>query len=679
MKNIILLFCLIVAGTIGMDAQKIKKEKTDNVEVDRFADISVLKYEVPGFDKLSPKQKELAYYLSQAAYAGREIFQDQNCKYNLLIRRSLEAIYTHGKAQRDTKDYAAFVQYCKQIWFANGIHHHYSSAKILPQFSETYFRDLFGNTPAKYLSALKGENGKSVLETIIPVMFNPEIMPIKVNQAANVDVVTGSANNFYEGVTQKEVEDYYKSKIDAKDPHPVSIGLNSKLIKKDGQLVERVWKVGGMYSPAIEKIVYWLKKALPVAENEQQKKTLGLLIKYYQTGDLRVFDEYCIEWVKDVESVVDLTNGYIETYGDPLNYKATYESIVSFKDFEASKRIDAISKCAQWFEDNSPISTEHKKKNVKGISAKVITVVAEAGDASPSTPIGINLPNANWIRKEHGSKSVNLGNIVHSYNQAASEGMLNEFAFSNEEIELAKKYANLSDDLHTDMHEVIGHASGQIKPGVGTPRESLKNYASTIEEARADLVALYYIIDPKLVEIGVLPSVEAGKAEYDKYIRNGIMTQLNRVKPGENIEEAHMRNRQLIAQWAYEKGKASNVIERVKKDGKTFFVIRDYAKLRVIFGEMLREIQRVTSEGDFAAAQNLVETYGVKVDKELHAEVLKRFENLHIAPYKGFVNPVLKPVTKNGKIVDVKIEYIDDFPGQMLDYSKKYSFLPAIN
>ncbi len=649
------------------------------VQTEQFADLAVLRYRIPGFDALTLKQKEMLYYLTQAAMSGRDIFYDQNYKYNLVIRRTLEGIVKGYKGDRNASEYGDFMVYAKRFWFSNGIHHHYAELKFVPTISKEYFADLVKNTPKKNLPLKKGQSVDAFLAFVTPLIFDPSIAPIKANQAAGADVIATSANNFYEGLTQKEVEDYYNKRFDKNDPEPISLGLNSKLMKKNGKIVEKTWKVGGMYSAAIKQIVYWLEKALPLSETAQQKKSLSKLVEFYKTGSLKTFDEYSIEWVKDTEALIDITNGFIETYGDPLNYKATYESVVSFKDLDATKRIAAISNSAQWFEDNSPIAKEHKKKEVKGISAKVITVVAEAGDCSPSTPIGINLPNATWIRKEYGSKSVNLGNIVHAYNEAASEGALKEFAGSQAEIDLIKKYGDLSDDLHTDMHEVIGHASGQINPGIGTPRETLKNYASTIEEARADLVALYYIIDQKLVDIGVSPNTDLGKAEYYKYMRNGLMTQLMRIKPGENVEEAHMRNRQMIARWAYEKGKADKVVEFIKRDGKTYIAINDFSKLRKIFGEMLKEIQRVTSEGDFAAAQNMVETYGVKVDKDLHKEVLERYAKLNVAPYKGFINPELVPVMKNGRIVDITVSYPDDFTKQMLEYGERYSFLPNEN
>ncbi|MCS7027621.1 MAG: dipeptidyl peptidase 3 [Bacteroidia bacterium] len=649
-------------------------EKNFSYRAEQFADLQVLRYKVPGFEQLTPKQKELVYYLYQAALSGRDIIYDQHNKHNLAIRRTLEGIYTTYKGNKNTEEYKKFVVYTKRIWFSNGIHHHYAKYKIMPEFSEAYFEELLRNSDPKALPMPIDE----ILKKVKPVMFDPNIDAKGVDLDPNKDVIQASANNFYEGVTQKEVEEFYRSKVNSNDPTPPSYGLNSKLVKENGKLVEKVWKVGGMYSPAIEKIVYWLEKALTVAENDKQKKWLELLIEYYKTGDLKKFDEYNIAWVQDTVSRVDAVNGFIEVYGDALGYKGSFESVVSFRDMEATKRIAAISKEAQYFEDNSPIMPEHKKKNVVGITAKVITVVTESGDASPSTPIGINLPNADWIRKNHGSKSVNLGNIVDAYNfSSAGSGFLEEFAYSQEEIELEKKYGALADNLHTDMHEVIGHASGQLNPGKST--DMLKNYASTLEEARADLVALYYLMDQKLIDIGVMPNFDVAKAGYNDYISNGLMRQLVRLKEGEDLEEAHMRNRQLVASWVYEKGKKDNVIEKVKKDGKTYFVIRDYQKLRKLFGELLREIQRIKSEGDYEAAKKLVETYGVKVDKELHKEVLERYKKLNLAPYRGFINPVLIPVEKDGKIVDVQIKYPANFDEQMLYYAKHYSFLPTYN
>ena len=656
--------------------------KTDNFEyiADQFADLRVLRYQVPGFEKLDAQQKEMLYYLYEAALSGRDIIYDQNFKHNLRIRRTLDAIVENYAGDRNSEEFKKFMTYAKRVWFSNGIHHHYSTNKFLPEFSQAYFAELVKNSPNAKFPLQTGENKDQLVKTLTPIMFDPKIAAKRVNQTAGQDLVATSANNFYENVTQKEVEAFYAKRENKNDPHPISHGLNSKLVKEGGVIKEKVWKVGGMYDPAITKIVYWLEKAQAVATDPAQKKSLSLLIQYYKTGDLKTWDEYNIAWVNDITSPIDVVNGFIEVYGDPLGMRASYESVVSFRDEEATKRIKAIGDQAQWFEDNSPLMPEHKKKNVKGITAKVITAVVEAGDAAPTTPIGINLPNANWIRKEHGSKSVNLGNIVNAYNQAATKGSaLSEFAWSQEEIDRAKKYSSLAGDLHTDMHEVIGHASGQINAGVGTPKQTLKSYASSIEEGRADLVALYYVMDPKLVEIGVMPNLEVGKTEYDGYIRNGLMTQLSRLAPGENVEEAHMRNRQMVAKWAYEMGKKDNVIEKKTRDGKTFFVINDYNKLRDIFGQQLRELQRITSEGDYKGASHLIETYGVKVDPELHKEVLARYEKLNIPPYSGFIQPKLTPVMQNGKMVDVTLEYPSDFTQQMLDYGKKYNFLPNIN
>jgi len=660
-----------------------KTETPSNQEfqfnADKFADIQVLRYKIEGFEQLTPKQKELVYYLYEAGLSGRDIIWDQHYKHNLAIRKTLEAILNHYQGDKNSEEYQKFLVYAKRVFFSNGIHHHYDNFKIIPECSQEFFQSLIEKCPDSSLPTDFGDK-KTFIDFILNEIYNPKVAPLKINQNTKEDIVATSAVNFYEGLTQKEVEAYYNKIIDKNDPRPISYGLNSKLVKENGKIVEKVWKVGGMYSSAIEKIVYWLEKAVKVAENDIQKQALQKLIEYYQTGDLKKFDEYNILWVQDTSSVVDVINGFIEVYNDPLGYRGSFESVVSIKDFETSKRIDAIAKEAQYFEDHSPILPQHKKKNVTGISAKVITVVGESGDASPSTPIGINLPNADWIRKEHGSKSVNLGNIVDAYDQsAAGNGMLEEFCFSKEEIELAKKYASLSDKLHTDMHEVIGHASGQLEPKVETPANTLKNYASTLEEARADLVALYYIYDDKLVQMGIMPNKDVGKAEYDKYIRNGLMTQLVRIKLGNNIEEAHMRNRQLVAKWVYEKGQKDNVIEKVKKDGKTYFVIRDYEKLRFLFGELLKEIQRIKSQGDFKAGRDLVENYGVKIDQELHKEVLERYSKLNIAPYRGFINPKLVPVMEGDKIKDIKIEYPTDFLEQMLEYGKNYSFLPVKN
>lgn len=675
----------LMAALILMTFSCAKKSDTTSgkefvFQTEQFADLKIIRYQIPGFDQLTPKQKEMTYYLYEAGLSGRDIIWDQNYKHNLLVRRTLEAIVSNYKGDRNAEDFKKFMVFTKRVWFSNGIHHHYGSKKFEPGFSQEYFAQLVKNSPDGAFPTAKDETLDQLITKLTPILFDPNVDAKRINLDPKADIIKTSAMNYYEGLTQKEVEAYYTKIIDTKDLRPVSHGLNSKLVKENGAIVEKVWKVGGMYSPAIEKIVYWLEKASAVAENETQKSALEKLIEYYKTGDLKKFDEYNILWVKDTGSMIDVTNGFIEVYGDPLGYRGAFESIVSIKDMESSKRIDAISKEAQWFEDHSPLAPEHKKKNVTGISAKVITVVGESGDASPSTPIGINLPNANWIRKEYGSKSVNLGNIVHAYNKAAEgSGLLAEFAYSAEEIERSKKYGALADDLHTDMHEVIGHASGQINPGVGTPKQSLKNYASTIEEARADLVGLYYVMDQKLIDIGVMPNLEVGKAAYDRQIRNGLMTQLTRLALGDDIEEAHMRNRQLIAKWVYEKGLPEKVIEMKIKDGKTYIVINDYLKLRDLFGQLLKETQRITSEGDFKAAQELVENYGVKVDQALHKEVRERFDKLNIAPYGGFINPKLVPVMQGDKIVDVTVEYPADFTEQMMFYAREYSLLPTYN
>ena len=660
-----------LSSPVGLDTFKYQTEQ--------FADLAILRYQVPGFEELSLKEKELVYYLYEVALAGRDIYYDQNYKHNLFIRKTLNGVVRSYEGDRQTDEFKSFMVYAKRFWFSNGIHHHYANKKFTPEFSPEYFTELLRNSDEKLLPIASNETLDNLLSKLIPLIFNPNIDAQKVNLTPGADLIKTSTVNFYEGTTQKEVENFYSTMVLKKDTTPVWHGLNSKLIKEKGKLQEKVWKVGGMYSQAIEKIVYWLGKALRVAENDLQKNTLQKLIDYYKTGDLKTWDNYNILWVQDTTSRIDVVNGFIEVYDDPLGYKGSYEAIVSIKDLEATQRIDAISRQAQWFEDNSTLPDAYKKKNVVGISAKVITVVVELGDASPSTPIGINLPNSNWIRKIHGSKSVNLGNIVNSYNKAGSEEAIKEFYFTEEEIQRAKEFGALADNLHTDLHEVIGHASGQIKPGVGTPKQTLKNYASVIEEARADLVALYYAIDQKLVDIGVMPSIEVGKAEYNKYIRNGLMLQLNRIEFGENIEQAHMRNRQLVSKWVYEKGKNENVIERKIKEDKTYFVINDYQKLRQLFGVLLRDVQRITSEGDYEAAKKLVETYGVEVDKELHKEVKERYARLNIAPYKGFINPVLKPIYNGEKIVDVKIEYPEDFVEQMLYYDENYSFLPVKN
>lgn len=643
---------------------------------ERFADLQVLRYEVPGFEELSAQQKELAYYLYEAALCGRDIIYDQKYKHNLAIRKTVEAIYASYKGDKNNDDWKKFDTYAKRIWFSNGIHHHYSNIKFVPECSREFFAQLVTGCEESALPYPKAD----LMTVLGDVIFDPNLDAKIVNQADGIDNVAQSANNFYgDGVTQADVEKYY-SQFSAKDGREPEWGLNTQVVKENGTITEKTWKVGGMYTQSIEKIVYWLQKAVTVAENPQQKEALEKLIKYYQTGDVHDWDEYNIAWVKDTESRIDVVNGFIEVYLDAIGKKGSFESVVSMKDMEASKRIETISKEAQWFEDNSPIADNHKKKEVKGITAKVITVMVESGDAAPTTPIGINLPNNRWVREEIGSKSVSLGNIVNAYNLASAKSpVLKEFAYDDEVVERIKKYGVLSGELHTDMHEVIGHASGQREAGVEVPSKTLKQYASTLEEARADLVALYYVMDQKLVDIGVMPSLEVGKAEYDGYIMNGLIRQLTRLQLGENLEEAHMRNRQLVAKWAFEKGKADNVIEMVKKDGKTYVKINDYNKLRDLFGQLLKEIQRIVSQGDFKAGKDLVENYGVQVDQTLLAEVLDRFKKLNVAPYNGFIQPKLVPVMEGEKIVDVKIEYPTDFAAQMLEFGQKYGFLPVKN
>ncbi|MBS1634424.1 MAG: dihydrofolate reductase [Bacteroidetes bacterium] len=665
--------------TAKTNGPKKPTEKEFQYIADQFADLRVLRYNVPGFEQLSLQQKELLYYLSEAALCGRDITWDQNYKYNLTIRKTLEAIVGSYKGNAKDPEYLKFMVYAKRVWFSNGIHHHYSSDKILPECSQAFFAGLVKQCVPAKLPLKPGETTDAFIARITPIMFDPAIAPKKVWLDPSKDLVTSSAVNFYEGVTQQEAIEFYEKQTDKNSKTPVMVGLNSKLVKENGQLVERVWKIDGMYDASISKIVYWLEKAVTVAENAEQKTALEKLVQFYKSGSLKDFDEYNIAWVKDTQSAIDVVNGFIEVYEDPLGKKGSFEAVVSVKDMEASKRIAAIGKEAQWFEDHSPILSQHKKKNVTGISAKVINAVTECGDAAPSTPIGINLPNNEWIREAHGSKSVNLGNIVEAYDQAAGGSVVNEFYYNDEIKKRVMAYASLADKLHTDMHEVIGHASGQIEPGVGQPHETLKNYASALEEGRADLVALYYLMDQKLVDLGVMPSLDYGKAAYDEYITKGLMVQLSRIKPGNSIEEAHMRNRQMVAAWAYEKGKAENVIEKKVENGKTYFVINNYDKLRVLFGELLKELQRIKSQGDYQAGHDLIENYGVKVDPALHKEILERYAKLNIAPYQGFIQPRLVPVMEGGKIKDVKIEYPTNFVKQMLDYGKNYSLLPVEN
>ncbi len=633
--------------------------------VDRFADIEVLRYKVPDFDSLSLDQKRLVYYLTEAALWGRDILWDQNNEYNLKIRQMLEGVYTNFAGDRNSADYKAFEQYLKQVEFANGIHHHYSTDKFTPGFSRDFL--------AAEVDRLGEGAWTADRDTIFEIIFNPAVAAKRVNQAEGQDLITTSANNLYAGVTQDEVEAFYAAMKDDSET-PVSYGLNRRVVKEDGKVVEQVYRLGGLYSDAIAHIVDNLEKAMPYAENDAQRKTIATLIDYYKTGDLKTFDDYSIIWAEDTASQVDFINGFIESYGDPLGMTGAWESIVNFKNNEASRRTEVLSADAQWFEDNSPVDPRFKKDKVKGVSAKVITAAILAGDSYPSTPIGINLPNSNWIRAAHGSKSVTLENITQAYDAAShGNGFNEEFVIDEPTRKLLDDYLFITDNLHTDLHECLGHGSGKLLPGVDP--DALKAHGSTLEEARADLFALYYLADPKLVEIGLLDNPEAYKAEYYKYILNGMMTQLMRIEPGKDVEEAHMRNRKLIAEWAYEHGRDANVIEMVKKDGKTYIKINDYEALRNLFGQLLTEVQRIKSEGDYAAGRDLVEKYAVKVDPELHREVLDRYAKLNIAPYKGFVNPVYTPVVKDGEIVDIKVDYTEDYMPQMLRYSKDYSGL----
>ena len=638
--------------------------------VEQFSDIKVLRYQIPGWENLTLNEQKLVYYLTQAGYSGRDIVWDQHYKHNLKIRKALENMYQNYKGNKTTEDWKNFEIYLKRVWFANGIHHHYSNDKIKPDFSKDYFTTLMKATKT------------SLSPIIVDVIFN-DADAKKVNLDESKGLLEGSAINFYDkGITAKEVEDFYAKKTSPDPSKPYSFGLNSKLVlNAKGQLEEKVWKSGGMYGTAIDKIVYWLEKAKSVAENKKQGDALELLISYYKTGSLKTWDDYNIAWLQATDGNIDYINSFIEVYNDPLGYRGSYENIVQIKDFDMSAKMEVISKNAQWFEDNSPLIPEHKKKNVVGVSYKTVVVAGESGDASPATPIGVNLPNADWIRAAHGSKSVSLGNILESYSKAGGKGRLQEFANDTEEIALATKYAELGDKMHTALHEVIGHASGQINPGVGTPKETLKSYASTLEEGRADLVGLYYVYNPKLQEFGLVDDwKKLGMESYDSYIRNGLMTQLIRLELGTNVEEAHMRNRQWVSAWVFEKGKADNVIEKISRNGKTYFNITDYDKLHDLFGQLLREVQRIKSEGDYTSGKALVENYGVKVDQKLHAEVLERNKQFSSAPYSGFVNPVLVPkLDAKGNIVSIKVQQPKSFAEQMLQYSKNYGYLPLVN
>jgi dipeptidyl-peptidase-3 len=643
--------------------------------VDQFEDMRVLKYKLPGFELLSLQQKKFIYYLGEAALCGRDIFWSQNFKFNLKIRKTFEAIIQSYSGDKESPDYKAFLVYAKRVFFANGIHHHYSNDKFKPGFPAAYLGNLIKGSDIALLPLSKDEKADNLITLLTPVIFDETLYARKIEQKAGADMVAESASNMYEGVTQKEVEKFYASKTVPNDPRPVSIGINSKVVKKDGKVVEEVYRSGGLYTEAIDQIIMWLEKAVSVAETDVQEKEIGLLISYYRTGDLKTWDEYNVTWAGDTEPLVDYINGFIETYNDPLGMKATWEAIVDYKDIEATKRTDIISANAQWFEDNSPIQPQYRKEKVTGVAAKVINIAMLGGDCYPVSPLGINLPNADWIRKEVGSKSVTLANITDAFDEASKgSGFLDEFAADKAEIERSRKYGSMAGALNTDLHECVGHASGKLADG--TDPAALKNYASPLEEARAELFALYFIMDKKIIELGLLPGEEAAKAEYDGFIRNGLMTQLVRIKPGKDIEQAHMRSRAAIANWVYGKGKAENVIEMYKREGKSYVKINDYKKLQTLFGELLKEIQRVKSEGDFEGGKNIIENFGVKVDAPLHAELLERYGKLNLAPYTGFVNPMLKPVLdEKGEITDVTVNYIDDYLSQMMYYGKNYSFL----
>ena len=676
-------YLIVACILISCNNQKIENQEEFKFLTEQFADLKMIRYQVPGFENLDLRQKKLIYFLSQASLSGRDIIFDQNYRHNLRVRRTLETIVANYPGDRDNENFESFMEYTKRVWFSGGIHHHYASKKMTPKFTSEYFiNELINETSSSddyAFPLLEGEDKMDLARDLDEIIFNPQIDAKRVNRDANVDIILNSANNYYApNITENDVNEFYKREIEDRAPE---YGLNSKLVKdENGKVYEQTYKVDGMYGNAIKEMIYWIEEAKEVAENEEQKKSFNLLIEYYNSGDISKWDEYCVQWVK-TQTDIDWINGFVEVYGDAAGRKGAYESIVQIKDMEASKTTEVINEYVQWFEDNSSIMDEHKKENVVGVSYKVVTVAMESGDASPSSPIGVNLPNNNWIRTEQGSKSVSLGNLIAAYSGAATgAGFLNEFCYSQDEVDRAKKYGEIADKLGTLLHEVVGHASGQINEGVGTPKETLKNYKSTLEEARADLVALYYIMNKKLVEIGLMESLECGKAEYDSYIRNGLMLQLRRIELGQNIEQDHMRNRQLVASWAYEKGLTENVIEKIIKDDKTFFVINDYKKLQNIFGQLLREIQRITSEGDFKSGQELVENYGVKVDLDIHEEVLERSQQFNSAPYGGFINPnyTLK-TNESGEVIDVEINYVDDFTTQMMNYAKNYSFLPHIN
>jgi dipeptidyl-peptidase-3 len=668
MKRYKIMLIALVSGLSICSCKQASEKKTQEpfkYLVDEFADIKIIRFQIPGWDSLSLQQKEYIYHLSEAVKCGRDIFWDQNSKYGLKVRRIIESILDNYKGDKESDDYKEFIVYAKRVFFSNGIHHHYAEEKIIPGCSKEYFGELMSQSG---LDSLKQE--------MLPVIFDLSVAPYRKNISGKGDLIAESAVNFYEGVTYSEAESFYTKMEVPNDSRPVSYGLNSKLVKKNGILMEETYKVGGLYGEAIEKIVYHLEKAAKVAENDVQKQYIKLLCDYYRSGDLKKWDEYNIAWVKDTISQVDFINGFIETYNDPLGLKGTWEGMVNIKDIEASKRTQIISENAQWFEDHSPIDPQYRKKNVKGVSAKVINAVQLGGDCYPVSPLGINLPNADWIRKEFGSKSVTIANITEAYDKAAEESpksMTAEFSWDDAEVQLIKQYGTLTGSLHTDLHECLGHGSGQLREG--TSPNALKDFSSTLEESRADLFALYYLADPKLVELGIMPNDTAYKAEYINYIRNGIFTQLVRIDLGKSVTQAHMQGRKMISEWCYEKGKSENVIEKRIRDGKTYFVINDYVKLRSLFGELLRELQRIKSEGDYEAGKRLVTTYGIKIDSDLHKEVKERYAALNLKPYGGFINPEIIPVEKNGKIIDYKVEYPADFLQQMREYGKKYNFL----
>jgi dipeptidyl-peptidase-3 len=680
-KLTILVSMIIISAIACKNSNQIKTAEpmAFKYKIDQFGDMQVLKYQLPGFDLLTLKQKEFIYYLSKATLCGRDILWDQNFKYNLLIRKTIEAIIDTYQGNRETENYKSFIVYAKRVFFANGIHHHYSNDKLKPGFAKEYFDTLVMKSDVSKMPLTRDQKIDNLLSLISPIIFDGALYAKKVEQKAGADMIALSATNLYEGVTQKEVEDYYASIYKEGDPRPVSYGLNSKVVKKDGKVTELVYRSGGMYSQAIDSIITWLEKAKSVAETKTQEDEITLLINYYKSGDLKIWDDYNIAWANDTEPIVDYINGFIENYADPMGMKATWEGIVDYKDIEATKRTEIITSNSQWFEDNSPIQSRYKKEKVTGVAAKVINIAMLGGDCYPVSPRGINLPNAEWIRKEKGSKSVTLGNITSAIDiTSQGSGMLDEFAADENEIGRAVMYGPLASALHTDLHECIGHASGKLAEG--TDPKALKNYFSPLEEIRADLFALYYLMDPKLEELKLFPEKEAPMAEYDAYIRNGLLTQLVRIQPGKDIEEAHMRCISAISRWVFEKGKAENVIEIFVRDNKTFVKINDYDKLRTLFGELLKEVQRIKSEGDFEAGKIFIENYGVKVDQKLHAEVLERYAKLNLAPYTGFVNPILTPVLDaEGKIIDITVEYVDDYLGQMMEYGKKYAFLPVNN